>query len=811
MANQDAVSSLIMGEEEPKPIEKKAANASNYNYGNIRPPGATTGFQVHETPEQGLKAIDDNLKAYGKKNINTLSKIISTWSPSNENDTPRLIKQAAQRLSLDPNQELDMSSPAVRQALSTAIMMQEGVVKFKKSAENKPEIKPEMTPEAPIATQPEKTGDVVSDLIMNAEPVKEEKKSSPFGYGLKPAEVLKNLKPAAPSIAPQLQPPAVPLQETQADIDARRGLEAIQPSMKVTPKPKKEITAKDVLMAPAELVGQGFSRAIGATIGGVAALGKDIFSRVTTGKPLTQQEINKTYETFTNVPYEELNPASKKVMEYIAPIAEKLPPMVPGAPEIGLMAQAVKTAQVAKQIDKAIPPSARKPKVTLAEVQAQFQAKKAAEAKLATEPAIPSEPSQMAGGGAAAVSQENQRIGRAQELPIPIDLSKDQATRNPADVRFARETAKSPTLGQPLQEHYANQNKLIQQNLDHLAEETGAELIGTNPGDLGKKLVDFIAPEKAKRKTEYSNAYNEARNAGEMAQPIDISKLRDYAINHEPEAINAPIIKSLELKINNLAKEGNAIPLNDLEEVRKMVTRLSGDSASNSHFGREINKLIDGLTENAGGEKYQAARKLYANFSNEFENTPVIKAITAMKKGTTQRTVALEDLINKSVVSGSLDDVQKLFGTLEKIGPEGQQMANELRGFVAAKIKNDATKNSAQDINGRPYVSTPALNNIIVNLDKSGKLDYLFGKKNAEHYRTLNQVTKDVQTVPQGTTNPSGTAAQFGAMLAETGAQFALTGVPAPVISIGKYLHGKHKTGKELHKISEFINYGKKN
>ena len=810
MANQDAVSSLIMGEEESKPIEKKAANANNYNYGNIRPQGATTGFQVHETPEQGLKAIDDNLKAYGKKNINTLSKIISTWSPPSQNDTPRLIKQAAQRLSLDPNQELDMNNPAVRQALGTAIMMQEGVVKFKKNAESNPEIKTEMKPEAPIATQPEQTGDAVSNLIMSAEPVKEEKKSSPFGYGLKPAEVLKNLKPAAPSIAPQLQPPAVPLQETQADIDARRGLEAIQPSMKVTPKPEQEITAKDVLMAPVQLAGQGVSRAIGATIGGVAALGKDIFSRVTTGKPLTQQEINKTYETFTNVPYEELNPASKKVMEYIAPIAEKLPPIVPGAPEVGLMAQVGKTAQVAKQIEKAIPPSARKPKVTLAEVQAQFKAKKEAEAKLAAEP-TPGEPTQMAGGGAAAVSQENQRIGRAQELPIPIDLSKDQATRNPADVRFARETAKSPTLGQPLQEHYANQNKLIQQNLDHLAEETGAELIGTNPGDLANHMIKIVVPEKAKRKTEYSNAYTEARNAGEMEQPIDISKLKDYAINHEPEAINAPIIKSLELKINNLAKEGNAIPLNDLEEVRKMVTRLSGDSASNSHFGKEINGLIDSLTENAGGEKYQKARSLFSKYRTEFEDTPVIKSITAMKKGTTQRAVALEDLINKSVISGSLDDVQKLFGTLENIGPEGKQMANELKGFVANKIKEEATKNIQLDINGKRYVSTKALDNIIVNLDKSGKLDYLFGKKNAEHYRTLNQVTKDVQTVPQGTTNPSGSASSILAALGEMGAQTALTGVPIPVAMIGKHIYGKHKTGKELTKISEFINYGKKN
>jgi len=182
-----------------------------------------------------------------------------------------------------------------------------------------------------------------------------------------------------------------------------------------------------------------------------------------------------------------------------------------------------------------------------------------------------------------------------------------------------------------------------------------------------------------------------------------------------------------------------------------------------------------------------------------------------MKKGTTQRAVALEDLINKSVISGSLDDVQKLFGTLENIGPEGKQMANELKGFVANKIKQEATKNIQLDINGKRYVSTKALDDIIVNLDKSGKLDYLFGKKNAEHYRTLNQVTKDVQTVPQGTTNPSGTASSILAALGEMGAQTALTGVPIPVAMIGKHIYGKHKTGKELTKISEFINYGKKN
>ena len=113
------------------------------NYGNIRPQGASTGFQSFNSPEEGLAAIDQNLAAYGKKGINTLEDIISRWSPPNENDTPRLIADAAKRLQIHPSQPIDLANPAVRQAVGTAIMYQEqgpkgifgGVVKSPSIAE----------------------------------------------------------------------------------------------------------------------------------------------------------------------------------------------------------------------------------------------------------------------------------------------------------------------------------------------------------------------------------------------------------------------------------------------------------------------------------------------------------------------------------------------------------------------------------------------------------------------------------------------------------------------------------------------------
>jgi hypothetical protein len=227
------------------------------------------------------------------------------------------------------------------------------------------------------------------------------------------------------------------------------------------------------------------------------------------------------------------------------------------------------------------------------------------------------------------------------------------------------------------------------------------------------------------------------------------------------------------------------------------------------YHGNKLKKAIDVATEKAGGDLYKQARQLNARYMSEFEDTPVIKNLTAIKKGTTDRAVAIESLVDKSILRGPASDVQKLFATLEKSGPDGVRMANELRGYVAEHIKNEATKGVDKDINGKPYVSTAKLDNTIRQLDKSGKLELLFGKEGAAHYRTLNDVTKDLQTVPKGTTNPSGTAAQIGAMLAETGAQFALGGIPAPIATLGKMAYDKRQTTKKLNKINEFIEYGK--
>jgi len=417
--------------------------------------------------------------------------------------------------------------------------------------------------------------------------------------------------------------------------------------------------------------------------------------------------------------------------------------------------------------------------------------------------------------GAAAVSPETLRIERARSLPIPIELSKDQATRNPADVRFARETAKDPVIGQSLQEKYANDIALIQKNMQALVERTGAEMAGVAPAQLGESLINVVEPYRQARKGEVRTAYEAADAAGEMSQPVSYAPLINYLnkVTKDRPTLKAnnPILGIIqdEIKANDPSKTGQ-ISLRQLEDIRQViVNEIDPTQRGSMYHGNKLKKAIDVATEKAGGDLYKQARQLNARYMSEFEDTPVIKNLTAIKKGTTDRAVAIESLVDKSILRGPASDVQKLFATLEKSGPDGVRMANELRGYVAEHIKNEATKGVERDIKGNPYVSTAKLDSTIRQLDKSGKLEFLFGKEGAAHYRTLNDVTKDLQTVPRGTTNPSGTAAQIGAMIAEASAQFALSGIPAPIATLGKMAYDKRQTIKKLNKINEFIEYGK--
>ncbi|HFR3118985.1 TPA: lytic transglycosylase domain-containing protein [Enterobacter roggenkampii] len=107
----------------------------NNNPGNIEfagQDGATSDgrFAQFRTPFEGLRALSRQLLRYydGKttgKQLRTVSDIVSTWAPKNENDTLAYIAHISQMLGVSPDAEINLRDPNVMTTMMNGIIQKE--------------------------------------------------------------------------------------------------------------------------------------------------------------------------------------------------------------------------------------------------------------------------------------------------------------------------------------------------------------------------------------------------------------------------------------------------------------------------------------------------------------------------------------------------------------------------------------------------------------------------------------------------------------------------------------------------------------
>jgi len=398
-------------------------------------------------------------------------------------------------------------------------------------------------------------------------------------------------------------------------------------------------------------------------------------------------------------------------------------------------------------------------------------------------------PQPLSGAGAAATTAPTLRQQRAGALPVPIKLTRGQASRDFDAQRFERETAKLPE-GAPLRERFSDQNRQVVQNIDAFIDETGA--LAPDLRTLGQVVVDAAGGRKAMKKAEVRQAYAAAREAGHMADEIDVTPLVDYIGQNRSKIRLAPILSTIESEIKKNGKtvggdldslmmprpKRTVMDLNTAEDLRQAINKLSEPGTPNVVYGLEAKKLIDAAAEGKGGPLYQQARRQYENYANEFKNRGVIDKLFSTKPGTKDRHVAFEDVLDHAVFKGPLDDVRHMRRTLQTAGPQGEQAWRELQGGTLNRIKRTILSNTARDQNGNSIVSPAKLDRLVENLDADGKLDFIFGKQGAEKIRDLNDLAKDVYTSPPGSVNPTSTASVLISALDLSSSAF--TGLPMP-------------------------------
>jgi hypothetical protein len=409
----------------------------------------------------------------------------------------------------------------------------------------------------------------------------------------------------------------------------------------------------------------------------------------------------------------------------------------------------------------------------------------------------------MSGVGAAVAPEAVTRSQMAQQLRVPIQLSKGEATKDFGQQAFEIETAKNypETIGKPLLEAKAGRNAAILQNFDAYVDATNKEFF--NLRKVGKVVDEALQKSYDKDADLVRAAYEKARVEGAMQDPIDYSPLTAYIQKQAPtvRAKLSPILDVVDEEIarNDLNKTG-AMPINALEDIYKVINE-NYDFNSPKHF-IEMKNIINQITANKGGEAYQTAKKLRTELGNKYENSSYVDKLLSTKKGYSKdRMIAFEDVFKHSILDGSLDDVRAIGYVLKKSGKEGLDAFNELKGQTIQYIKDEVTKSTKNDMLGNPVVSPARFKSIVTELDQDGKLDYLFGKKGAQEIRNLLETTLNINTTVEGAANYSNSSSAIIRGLD------ALGKFPIPKV-LGAKTAAEMIKNRELKKqVQESINY----
>jgi hypothetical protein len=430
---------------------------------------------------------------------------------------------------------------------------------------------------------------------------------------------------------------------------------------------------------------------------------------------------------------------------------------------------------------------------------------------LRQEPQKPT-PGTMGSAGAAGTDVAARRIATAENLPVPIRLTKGQATRDPAQLKFEVETSKLPEEGVRLRERQVETNIAILQNIDHWIDQTGAE--APNLRAVGQAVDRALVEQVARDKTQIRAAYKAAEQAGEMEAPVTLANVVQHLNESAPDAAVTPLLDAARRRAIQLgiAAESDGqlvpqpVPLKTAELYRRAIGNATDYEPTNVRQSTIIKGLVDEATDGMGGDMYRQARKLRARYAQNYENRATVAKLLNTRKGTTDRQVAFEDVLDHAVLKGSLDDVRNVRRVLQRSGAEGQQAWRELQGGTLKWIKDEATKSVATDSTGNRVISPAALDKAIRTLDHDGRLEFVFGKKGAQQLRDINELAQLARTVPpEAGVNTSNTAATllaaFGDILIS-----GSTGTPAPVATASRLALKHIKDVKLRRRISDALN-----
>lgn len=554
--------------------------------------------------------------------------------------------------------------------------------------------------------------------------------------------------------------------------------------------------------------------AIGGTIGMLGGAARGLGTAIVNDQFGTQQGVqtiqNMASQGAQALTYEPKTQSGRDQVGAVGSALESIPPIIPVVGPVGAMGASVQAAR---------------PMVTQAVKNA--AAPVIAATKRVAQPIVNAMESAPKGGrtaggsvGAAGSRLDTQRIATAESLPVPLTgsaaLTKGQATRDAGTIKFEKEIMQQGENGAPVRTRVENQAAVLEKNFQTLVDRIDPAT--TEIRELGKNVDTALKNKMGIANRAISKAYEKARQQGEMEAPVkheplipvieDLERFKGVASNVSP-------IRNEAIRLGAIADDGaggivpGTITLDQSELLRQYVNQATDwTDKRQSMVAKRVNESIDAAMDGLGGESYKAARKLKTDYMREFENVGLTKKLTTTKRGTDERRVAYADVFETIIIDSPVEEMNKLRRTLITAGPDGKQSWNDLKAKGIEYIKEKSSSKSSTDQRGNATLSVDKLNSVISKMDADGKLESLYGKKQAQTLRDLAEMSKVIYTAPPGAINTSGTASAIITAL-DTVGTFGVTGIPVPAVAVLRQSAKYIKNREVRNRINESLNYTK--
>lgn len=186
------------------------------NPGNLMPGGKEA---VYNTPQEGLKAMANQLTRYGRRGLTTLESIISTYAPPGANNTAAYIKRVSREMSMSPTAQVRLGDPNILNKLMMAmIRVEQGYVPYDSGMIADAARAATGAPPAPAPPVPK------NERVSQAAPGAQ----GPAGVPGKPGQVVVPGQPGKPGVPGQ---PGTPSKHTYAGM----GVNEQAPTMQAAP------------------------------------------------------------------------------------------------------------------------------------------------------------------------------------------------------------------------------------------------------------------------------------------------------------------------------------------------------------------------------------------------------------------------------------------------------------------------------------------------------------------------------------------------------------------------------------------------